>query len=163
MYQPKPRRGLIQACEVGNGGAAVHRGINVPNVRFLAAPFVALVPGVPPFGYQLPGTVGMVPSMDRSWCFSPSGGWQPRHVTSQPLAQIQDRGVQVLPRDGGPQVQRVAAGPTGKTVPRILAQMGRERAAGGRLRPVQRTATTPLLALTRARLVVDQLQDVSQA
>jgi hypothetical protein len=41
----EPYRGPIQAREVGNGGAGVHRGIYVPNVRLLAAPVFALVPG----------------------------------------------------------------------------------------------------------------------
>ena len=40
----EPYRGPIQASEVGSGGAGVHRGIDVPNVRFLSAPWFALVP-----------------------------------------------------------------------------------------------------------------------
>ena len=54
-----PRRGPIQTHEVGNGGVRVPTGINVPNDGFLAVPSVTLVPGWPPFGLQLPGTVGM--------------------------------------------------------------------------------------------------------
>jgi hypothetical protein len=42
-FQPKPCRGLIKTCEVGNLSARVRRGISVPNVRFLAAPLLALV------------------------------------------------------------------------------------------------------------------------
>lgn len=46
----EPGRGLIQSNEVGNAGAPMRRGIDVPNGAFLAASLVALVPGVPPFG-----------------------------------------------------------------------------------------------------------------
>ena len=46
----EPGRGLIQSNEVGNAGAQMHRGIDVPNVGFLPASVLALVPGVPPFG-----------------------------------------------------------------------------------------------------------------
>jgi hypothetical protein len=46
----EPHRGPIQAREVGNGGIRALIGINVPNVGFLAAPLVTLVPGRPPFG-----------------------------------------------------------------------------------------------------------------
>src|SRR5438874_536034 len=40
----EPHRGPIQAREVGNTGARVRTGINVPNVGFFAVPFDALVP-----------------------------------------------------------------------------------------------------------------------
>ena len=46
--------GSNQSDEVGNSGAWVRRGISVPNERFLAAPWVALAPGVPPFGGVAP-------------------------------------------------------------------------------------------------------------
>ena len=46
----EPHRGPIQAHEVGNRGARVRTGINVPNVGFFAVPFFALVPGLPPLG-----------------------------------------------------------------------------------------------------------------
>src|SRR5262249_38550400 len=34
----EPHRGPIRVTEVGNRGARVHTGINVPNVRFFAVP-----------------------------------------------------------------------------------------------------------------------------
>ena len=46
--------GSNQSDEVGSSGTRVHRGIDVPNVAFLAAPLVVLVPGVPPFGVLAP-------------------------------------------------------------------------------------------------------------
>src|SRR5262245_54635569 len=46
----EPHRGPIQAREVGNGGVRVLTGSNVPNVGFVAAPLVTLVPSWPPFG-----------------------------------------------------------------------------------------------------------------
>ena len=55
----EPYRGPIQAREVGNAGVRVLTGITVPNEEFFAAPLVTLVPGWPPFGLQLPGTVGI--------------------------------------------------------------------------------------------------------
>jgi hypothetical protein len=50
--------GSNQSDEVGSSGAWVHRGIVVPNVGFLAAPGVALVPGCLRSAVWLPGTVG---------------------------------------------------------------------------------------------------------
>src|SRR6516165_9427506 len=55
----EPRRGPMQTHAVGSGGVRVLTGINVPNEALLAVPLVTLVPGWPPFGLQLPGTVGM--------------------------------------------------------------------------------------------------------
>src|SRR5262249_48359351 len=46
--------GSHQSDEVGNGGARGHHGISVPTERLVAAPWVALVPGVPPFGGVAP-------------------------------------------------------------------------------------------------------------
>src|SRR5581483_5187784 len=43
----EPCRGPIQADEVGSAGAQVHHGLDVPDGRLLAAPLVALVPGLP--------------------------------------------------------------------------------------------------------------------
>lgn len=71
----EPYRGPIQAREVGNGGVRVLTGINVPNEELVAVPLVTLVPAWPPFGLQLPGTVGMASSWFRhGWLLgSPRG------------------------------------------------------------------------------------------
>jgi hypothetical protein len=57
--------------EVRIGGARMRRGIYVPN-GWLAHPFVALVPGVPPFSPVAPrrGRLGLV--MVRAFAVSPS-------------------------------------------------------------------------------------------
>src|SRR5579872_2767230 len=103
----------------------------------------------------------MVPFMDRSWCLSPSSR-QPGHVASQTPAQVEHRGVQVLARDGDPQVQSVAASATGKTVPHILAQVGRERATRRCPRAVDRAAATHLVAVTLPWLEAEQFQHRGQ-
>ena len=60
-----------QRDEVGSSGTGVHGGIRVPNVAFVAAPSIVLVPGVPPLARLAPryGRHGSVTV--RAWVVSP--------------------------------------------------------------------------------------------
>jgi hypothetical protein len=163
------RRGPIKPCEVGNSGAQVHHGIYVPNVGLLAVPFVALVPGMPRFGRELPGTVGIVSSRIRHSLFSPDGTpaaspcpcWQPGHITAQAEEQIHYRRMEVLVRDSDPEVQRVAAGSAGKAVPHVFAQVRGKGTAGPR--PMHRAGSTQLVAATGPRRKAEEIEHLEQA
>ena len=98
--------GANPSGEVGNRGARMRRGIDVPNDGF-AHPSVALVPGVPPFGAAAPRRGRPSFAMVRALVVSPLAidgsvpsalaGWlrlvQPRHRFVQTPAQVEHRGV----------------------------------------------------------------------
>lgn len=132
-----PRRAGVQSKPRGREhwrrGASRDR---VPNVRLLAAPGSALVPGVPPLGVRLPGTGGVVASRIAHGCFLLRrllGPRQPRHGLAKALAQVLHGGVQILACPRRPQVQGIAAGAAHEAVIDVLAQVRREGAAGRRV------------------------------
>jgi hypothetical protein len=96
-------------------------------------------PWLPQFGPAAPrrarfGSLGVSPTV----FILLGGGPQPGHGATQPSVQVQHGGVQVLARSARPQVQGVAAGATAAAVPRVLAQVGSERAARRGPRTVDR-------------------------
>jgi hypothetical protein len=81
----------------------------------------------------------------------------------QPCAQVDGRLMQRLPRGGRPQVELVARGTTAEAAVGVPRQVGRERAASGTLRNVQRARAAHLVAPAAHGDKVQQFQNSLKA